>query len=325
MKPKSLKLDINEVKLLSNINFIKETGVTLPLYAQMQQPRLISSEIINQMKRVERNSTNPINLYKINWYNATTDSKEDTISDLPNYLEIPPELTGVRARIIALVGKHFPTGSHKIGSSYSCLIPKIVTGQFSLVDDYAVWPSTGNFCRGGVYNTAILNGRSISILPEKMSEERFEWLRQMDGEIITTPGSESNVKEIYDEIKKIQKKRENIVVFDQFSDFFNYLWHYNTTGYAMNDIATHVAKQGERIAGVCLSSGSSGTLGSADFIKKKFPLVKLVVSEALEAVFIKTRNGLKSTFVDFHRTTIKPVKSTVCNSMNAASYNAPHC
>ena len=106
-------------------------------------------------------------------------------------MEIPPELTGVEARIIALVGKWFPTGAHKVGATFGCLVPPLVTGQFDPTFHKAVWPSTGNYCRGGAYDAALLACESIAILPEQMSQERFDWLKTVAGEIIKTPGSES--------------------------------------------------------------------------------------------------------------------------------------
>jgi cysteine synthase A len=97
-----------------------------------------------------------------------------------------------------LIGKWFPTGAHKVGAAFGCLVPRLVTGQFDPTTQKAVWPSTGNYCRGGAYDSNLLACESIAILPEGMSRERFEWLESVAGEIIKTPGSESNVKEIFD-------------------------------------------------------------------------------------------------------------------------------
>jgi Na+-transporting NADH:ubiquinone oxidoreductase subunit NqrA len=99
-----------------------------------------------------------------------------------NFMEMPPALTGVPARIIALVGKWFPTGAHKVGATFGCLVPRLVTGQFDPTYQKAVWPSTGNYCRGGAYDAALLSCESIAILPEGMSRERFEWLKTVAGE-----------------------------------------------------------------------------------------------------------------------------------------------
>jgi len=189
-------------------------------------------------------------------------------------------LTGVEARIIALVGKWFPTGSHKVGASFGCLIPPLVTGQFDPTTDKAVWPSTGNYCRGGAYDATLLSCESIAILPEQMSQERFQWLKTVAGEIITTPGGESNVKEIYDKVWELRRTRKNVFVFNQFSEFGNYLFHYDVTGHAIQEVFT--AAGGGSFRGVCFTTGSAGTIASGDYIKQAYPNSKIAAGEALE-------------------------------------------
>ncbi len=208
--------------------------------------------------------------------------KGDCINDLPNYIEIPSEISGVKARIIALVGKYFPIGAHKVGASFACLVPRLVTGQFDPKYHEAVWPSTGNYCRGGAYNSTLLGCKSIAILPENMSKERFEWLKKVAGEVIATPGCESNVKEIYDKTWELKRTRDNVVIFNQFGELGNHLWHYEVTGHAMEDVIKNEIGTKGKVAGICLTSGSAGTLGSGDYIKDKYPHAKLAVGEALQ-------------------------------------------
>jgi len=155
-----------------------------------------------------------------------------------NYLGIPPALTGVRAKIYALVGKWFPTGAHKVGATFGCIVAPLVTGQFDPTKQKAVWPSTGNYCRGGAYVASLLACESIAILPEGMSKERFEWLSSVAGEVIATPGSESNVKEIFDKCWDLRELRDDVVIFNQFDEFGNHLWHYEVTGSAMEEVLT---------------------------------------------------------------------------------------
>ena len=145
---------------------------------------------------------------------------------VPNYIELPPALTGVPARIIALVGKWFPTGCHKVGASFGCLAPRLVTGQFDATYHHAVWPSTGNYCRGGAFNSKLLACESVAILPQDMSKERFDWLKSIAGQIIATPGCESNVKEIFDKTWEL-KQDPTMMIFNQFAEMGNPLWHYN--------------------------------------------------------------------------------------------------
>ena len=106
-----------------------------------------------------------------------------------NFIELPSSITGTKARIVGLAGKWFPTGAHKVGAALSCLPPELVTGRFDPTTKKAVWPSTGNYCRGGGYLASLLSCPSIAILPAGMSKERFEWLRTMAEEVIATPGS----------------------------------------------------------------------------------------------------------------------------------------
>ncbi len=147
----------------------------------------------------------PRNLFRITWKNEPIASGGEFGG--VNYIELPKSITGVDARIIALVGKWFPTGAHKVGAAFGCLVPRLVTGQFDPETQKAVWPSTGNYCRGGAYDSALLACESIAILPEGMSKERFEWLSKVAGEVIATPGTESNVKEIFDKCWELRAYR----------------------------------------------------------------------------------------------------------------------
>jgi len=197
-------------------------------------------------------------------------------------MELPTQLTGVEARIIALVGKWFPTGSHKVGASFGCLVPSLVTGQFDPTVNKAVWPSTGNFCRGGAYDATLLGCESIAILPEEMSQERFQWLKTVAGEIIATPGSESNVKEIYDKVWELKRTRKDIFVFNQFSEFGNYLFHYEVTGHAIEEAVKKETAGAGRFRGVCFTTGSAGTIASGDYLKQAYPTSKIAAGEALQ-------------------------------------------
>jgi cysteine synthase A len=199
-----------------------------------------------------------------------------------NYLELPPSLTGVPTRIISLVGKWMPTGSHKVGATFGCLVPRLVTGQFDPTYQKAVWPSTGNYCRGGAYDATLLACESIAILPEEMSQERFEWLSKVSGEIIATPGCESNVKEIFDKCWELKEMREDIVIFNQFDEFGNHLWHYEVTGHAMEEVLQKELGPRDVYRGVVLTTGSAGTIGCGDYLKEIFPTSKVAASEALQ-------------------------------------------
>ena len=169
-----------------------------------------------------------------------------------------------------------------MGASFGCLVPRLVTGQFDPTRHKAVWPSTGNYCRGGAYNSQLLGCESVAILPEGMSKERFEWLSTVAGEIIATPGTESNVKEIYDKVAEIRATRPDAMVFNQFDEMGNHLWHYVVTGSAMEELFKDAAGSKDRFAGAVVTSGSAGTTAAGDYLKEVFPYLKFGVGEALQ-------------------------------------------
>ncbi len=155
----------------------------------------------------------------------------------------------------------------------------LVTGQFDATYNKAVWPSTGNYCRGGAYDSALLGCQSIAILPQGMSKERFDWLKTVAGEIIATPGCESNVKEIFDKCWELRNSGENLVIFNQFEEFGNYLWHYHVTGPAMEEA---VKLAGGRYRGMVSATGSAGTIAAGDYMKDLHPDSKIAASEAMQ-------------------------------------------
>jgi hypothetical protein len=217
-----IDLQIMEDRLKRAIECAREQNIIIPTFAQMKNPEMIPGEVTEELKEIGLWDLNPRNLFRITWKNEPK-SKGGTFNGV-NYLEFPSSLTGVDARIIALVGKWFPTGAHKVGAAFGCLVPRLVTGQFDPTTQKAVWPSTGNYCRGGAYDSALLSAQSIAILPEGMSQERFDWLANIAGETIKTPGSESNVKEIFDKCWELRHSGEDLVIFNQFDEFGNYLW-----------------------------------------------------------------------------------------------------
>jgi cysteine synthase A len=275
-----IDLTVNEERLKRTAKRCRERNIIIPTFSQLENPTSIPNKIKEQLKQTGLWDIAPQNLFRITWKNEPA-TKGGLFLPTPNYVELPPELTGVEARIIALVGKWFPTGSHKVGASFGCLVPPLVTGQFDPTMHKAVWPSTGNFCRGGAYDATLLGCESIAILPEQMSKERFQWLRTVAGEIIATPGSESNVKEIYDKVWELKRSRKDIFVFNQFAEFGNYLFHYEVTGHAMEEVIRNEIG-GRRFRGVCFTTGSAGTIASGDYLKQAYPTSKIVAGEALQ-------------------------------------------
>jgi cysteine synthase len=275
-----IDLTPHEKQLEHAVARARERGIVIPTFAQMKDPSRIPQSVKAQLREKGLWDVDSANLFRITWKNEPT-GFGGAFGGV-NAVELPPSLTGVPARIIALVGKWFPTGAHKVGATFGCLVPRLVTGQFDPTVHKAVWPSTGNYCRGGAYDSALLACESIAILPEEMSRERFEWLATVAGEVIATPGCESNVKEIFDKCWELRRTRDDIMIFNQFEEFGNYLWHYEITGHAMEEVLESAMGPRDTYQGVVLTTGSAGTIGCGDYMKQVFPTSRVAASEALQ-------------------------------------------
>ena len=275
-----IDLTVYPDRLENSIKRARERNIIIPTFAQMKDPTLIPAKYKEELKSIGLWELNPRNLFRITWKNEPKEKGGQF--DGVNYMELPKSLTGVDARIIVLIGKWFPTGAHKVGASFGCLVPRLVTGQFDPITQKAVWPSTGNYCRGGAYDSNLLACESIAILPEGMSKERFDWLKTVAGEIIATPGSESNVKEIFDKCWELRASGEDLMIFNQFEEFGNYLWHYEVTGHAMEEVLKKELGPRDNYRGVILTTGSAGTIACGDYMKQIFPGSLVGGSEALQ-------------------------------------------
>ncbi len=260
-----------------------EDGIVLPTFAQLAGPSGIDKATRERLAAVDPDAADPLNLFRVHWFNAT-DRRGAT--DLPGFVEIPQSLSGVPARIVLALGNRFPMiHAHKVLAAYGCLAPRVITGQFDPTRHRAIWPSTGNYCRGGVAISRIMDCRGVAVLPENMSRERFNWLESWvadPADIIRTPGSESNVKEIYDKCAELDADPRN-VIFNQFCEFGNYLVHRVCTGPALMRVFEALAEgaPNARLAAFVSASGSAGTLAAGDHLK---PITgaRTVVVEALE-------------------------------------------
>jgi cysteine synthase len=275
-----IDLTVKPDTLEKNIAFFKEKKIILPTFAMMKDPNKIPTAMKDQLKTIGLWDLNSANLFRISWNNEQKDS--GGLFGGVNHFVLPPELTGCRANIIMLSGRWFPTGAHKVGATYGCLVPGLVTGQFDPDRTKAVWPSTGNYCRGGAYISALLSNKAIAILPEEMSQERFDWLSKIAGQVISTPGCESNVKEIFDKCWELRNSGEDLQIFNQFDELGNPLWHYTVTGSAIEEVLNHYLTGNKKFAGYISSSGSGGTLAAGYYLKKQFPNVKIAAAEALQ-------------------------------------------
>ena len=227
---------VDEAALTNAVDRFRERNILLPTFAQLADPSTVPSEIRDSLSGVGPDDPDPRNLWRVNWYN---DSTRTGYTEVPEYIEIPSELSGVDARILVALGNRFPMiRAHKVLAAYACLAPRIVTGAFDPTHHRAFWPSTGNYARGGVAISRIMDCRGVAILPEGMSQERFHWLEEWTSgpdDIIRTFGVESNVKEIYDACNELAKDPTNIIL-NQFAEFGNHLAHYWVTGRALEHV-----------------------------------------------------------------------------------------
>jgi cysteine synthase A len=218
------------------VDWFRSAGLALPTFAQLAAPDTIPATIREPLKDVDPDRADPRNLFRVHWYNDRDRAGQAAV---PVHVVLPAELTGVEAKIVVALGEEFPMiRAHKVLAAYACLVPRIVTGTFDPARDRAVWPSTGNYCRGGVAISRLLGCRGVAVLPEGMSRERFAWLEEWvtgPGDIIRTPGTESNVREIYDKCAELAADPGH-VIFNQFAEFANHLVHYQCTGRALGAV-----------------------------------------------------------------------------------------
>ncbi len=267
----------NSAVLERTVDRFQQRKILLPTFAQMRDPSTAPQAIKDRLANVGLWDVDPANLFRITWKNEPVE--HGGLFNEGNWVEFPSELTGVDARIIGIVGKYFPTGAHKVGAAYGCLIPRLVSGEFDPTQQKAVWPSTGNYCRGGAFDSALVGCTAVAILPEEMSRERFEWLAEIGAEVIATPGCESNVKEIYDMCWEIRKTRPECVIFNQFEEFGNPVWHYHVTGHMIGEIFQSLGND-QRLAGFISATGSAGTIAAGDYLRTISPHIRVVAAEA---------------------------------------------
>ena len=276
----TIDLTVYPDRLERTLQRVRERNIIIPTFEQMRDPSRVPDKVKEELRSIGLWDLHPRNLFRITWHNEPKPS--GGLFGGVNYVEFPQSLTGTPARIVGLVGKWFPTGAHKVGAAFGCLVPRLVTGQFDPTQQKAVWPSTGNYCRGGAYDSALLACESIAILPEGMSKERFDWLASIAGETIKTPGSESNVKEIFDKCWELRNSGQDLMIFNQFDEFGNYLWHYAITGPAMVEVVKEIAGPKDEYRGMVSATGSAGTIASGDYMKQQFPNSYIAASEALQ-------------------------------------------
>ncbi len=242
----------------------------------MREPWTIDSATRKKALAAKASDTlDPINLYNITWYDA---------DDEVQHFVVPPAVTGVETPIVVIYSKDFPTGSHKVGAAYSVLAELIVSGEVDPAKHRLVWPSTGNYGVGGAWVAGRMDCNSLVVLPEGMSRERFELIERFGAEVIKTPGSESNVKEIYDKTRELRQD-PNVRILNQFEVMGNYRFHYDVTGNSVAALAKRLEKRGfgRGVASAFVSAmGSAGTIAAGDRLKQIHPEHKIVGLEPIQ-------------------------------------------
>ena len=277
---------VDDTALGNTVTRFRERGIRLPTFAQLANPATFNQSVLTG--DADPQGPDPRNLWRVHWYNDLRGAPVE----VPEHVVLPTELTGVEAPIIVVFGDRFPMiTAHKVLAAYACLAPRVVTGQFDPTRHRAIWPSTGNYARGGIAISRIMASRGVAILPEGMSQERFDWLNRWcedpANDVIRTLGTESNVKEIYDACNELSEDPTNFVL-NQFSEFGNHLGHYAVTGRALGHVFESVrasVQQADgrdlRLAAFTSATGSAGTIAAGDRLKDEYG-TRIVAVEALE-------------------------------------------
>ena len=271
---------VDPAALANSIERFRQQGIVLPTFAQLAEPSGIDPSIT---AGVDKNAPDARNLFRVHWFNDLAGNRVE----VPDHVVLPSSLTGVESPIIVVFGDRFPMiTAHKVLAAYACLAPRVICGQFDPTRHRAIWPSTGNYARGGIAISRIMACRGVAILPAGMSQERFDWLDEWCAnpaeDVIRTVGTESNVKEIYDACNELALDPGNFVL-NQFSELGNHLGHYEVTGRALGRVFEHVAAAhpGLRLAAFTSATGSAGTIAAGDRLKDTYG-ARIVAVEALE-------------------------------------------
>lgn len=248
-----------------------------PTFEEMLHPSRIDPDVRARAVKARREDPlAPINLFNVTWRNERNEVY---------HVVLPKALTGIEANIVVLYGADFPSGSHKVGAAYSVLAEKTLFNEVDTDRHTLVWPSTGNYGIGGAWIGGRMGYRGIVILPEEMSQERFDLIETYGAQVIKTPGCESNVKEIYDKTWELRRADPNVRILNQFEVMGNYRFHYYVTGNTIAELAGELAAQGigkGSVSAYVSAMGSAGTIAAGDRLKQLWPDHKIVGLEPIQ-------------------------------------------
>ena len=158
---------------------------------------------------------------------------------------------------------------------YYQVLPKALTGvDANIVVLYGKEFPTGAHKVGAAY----------SVLPAEMSQERFDRIKSYGARVIATPGSESNVKEIYDKTWELRRDPK-VRILNQFEVMGNYRFHYYVTGNTIVELAALLHSQGignGKVAAYCSAMGSAGTIAAGDRLKQVWPDHRIIGLEPVQ-------------------------------------------
>ncbi|MBN2503960.1 MAG: pyridoxal-phosphate dependent enzyme [Bacilli bacterium] len=241
-----------------------------PTYAEMLHPELIPPQTRAKALAARQDELDPMNLFNITWKNDDNEV---------NKIVLPKELTGVECNIVVLLGKYFPSGSHKVGPAYSTLIEGCVDNTIVPGEHTILGPSTGNFGIGVAYICNLMKYDAIVIMPDNMSKERYDRIQRYGAKLDLTPGTESDVILTLERTFELKENPKNRSL-AQFELMPNYRFHRYVTGNSCVEAVKGIGN--ERIACFCSAPGSAGTLGAGDELKKIFPEIKIAALEPYE-------------------------------------------
>lgn len=241
-----------------------------PTYAEMLHPLKLPRDLRERVAAVQ-DEFDPLNLFRITW-------KPDGLS--VHHVVLPPQLTGVACNIIVMLGDHFPSGSHKVGPAYATLAEAEAFEGLRPGQKTIVGPSTGNFGIGTAYVARLKGYRALVVMPDDMSDERYERIRRYGGDLDLTPGTESDVILTLERTHTHYMRNPEYKVLAQFELLPNYRFHRYVTGNSALEVARQYGNG--RVAAFVSAPGSAGTIAAGDEIKHTFPDAVVVALEPRE-------------------------------------------
>lgn len=134
-----IETEIDEKTFNKAVEWARREKILIPTLEEQKEPEQISPIIREALKTIGPSELHPLNLFRMTWKNSS--GEMDPFGEV-NYVELPREITGVRARIFALLGDSFPAATHGAGSASFSLLARLLTGQISS-SQKALWPYMG--------------------------------------------------------------------------------------------------------------------------------------------------------------------------------------